>query len=58
MMLQRAQTIELEKVTRLYFSPQAREESRKILTRFIEYHLEKPLKSLQFLEHLGTYQTN
>jgi DNA repair protein RecO (recombination protein O) len=58
MMLQRAQTIELEKVTRLYFSPQAREESRRILTRFIEYHLEKPLKSLQFLEHLGTYHTN
>jgi DNA repair protein RecO (recombination protein O) len=56
-MLQRAQTIELEKVTRLFFSPQALEESRRILTRFIEYHLEKPLKSLQFLEHLGTYQT-
>jgi len=55
-MLQRAQTIELEKVTRLFFSPQAREESRRILTRFIEYHLEKPLKSLQVLEHLGTYQ--
>jgi DNA repair protein RecO (recombination protein O) len=58
MMLQRAQTIEIEKVTRLFFSPQAREESRRILPRFIEYHLEKPLKSLQFLEHLGTYQTN
>ena len=51
--LQRAQTIELKKVTRLFFSPQAREESRKILPRFIEYHLEKPLKSLRFLEHLG-----
>lgn len=57
-MLQRAQTIELEKVSRLFFSPQAREESRRMLARFIEYHLEKPLKSLQFLEHLGTYQTN
>lgn len=57
-MLQHAQTIELEKVTRLFFSPQAREESRMILTRFIEYHLEKPLKSLRVLERLGTYQLN
>ena len=57
-MLQRAQTIELEKVTRLFFSPQALEESRRILTRFIEYHLEKPLKSLQVLEQLGTYKLN
>ncbi len=51
--LQRAQTIELKKVTRLFFSPQAREESRNILPRFIEYHLEKPLKSLRFLKQLG-----
>jgi DNA repair protein RecO (recombination protein O) len=57
-MLQRAQTIELEKVTRLFFSPQALEESKSLLTRFIEYHLEKPLKSLRVLEHLGTYQLN
>ena len=52
-MLQRAQTIELSKVKRLFFSPQALEESGKILPSFIEYHLEKPIKSLRFLEHLG-----
>jgi len=57
-LLQRAQTIELEKVTRLFFSPQSLEESRRILTRFIEYHLEKPLKSLRVLEHLETYKLN
>jgi len=55
-MLQRAQTIALDKVTRLFFSPQALEESRKVLRSFIEYHLEKPLKSLRVLECLGTYQ--
>ncbi len=51
-MLQRAQTIELSKVKRLYFSPRAREESREILPPFIEYRIEKSLKSLRFLEHL------
>ena len=52
-MLQRAQTIELTKVKRLYFSPQAREESRKILPHFIESRIEKSLKSLKFIEHLA-----
>ncbi len=52
-MLQRAQTIELSKVKRLYFSPQARAESRKILPHFIESRIEKPLKSLKFIEHLN-----
>ena len=52
-MLQRAQTIELSKVKRLYFSPQARSESRKILPYFIESRIEKPLKSLKFIEHLN-----
>jgi recombinational DNA repair protein (RecF pathway) len=52
-MLQRAQTIELSKVKRLYFSPQARTESRKILPYFIETRIEKPLKSLKFIEHLN-----
>ena len=52
-MLQRAQTIELGKVKRLYFSPQARAESRSILPHFIESRIEKPLKSLKFIEHLA-----
>ena len=52
-MLQRAQTIELAKAKRLYFSPQARAESRKILPHFIESRIEKPLKSLKFIEHLA-----
>ncbi|MDX1778537.1 MAG: DNA repair protein RecO [Thermodesulfobacteriota bacterium] len=52
-MLQRAQTIELSKVKRLYFSPQARSESRKVLPHFIESRIEKRLKSLKFIEHLN-----
>jgi len=54
--LQHAQTIELDKVTRLFFTAQAREESKKLLTCFIEYHLERPLKSLRFIEHLAAGQ--
>jgi len=50
--LQRAQTIELGKIKRLFFSSQAREESRRILPRFIEYRIEKPLKSLRLLKKL------
>jgi DNA repair protein RecO (recombination protein O) len=50
--LQRAQTIELEKIRRLFFSAQAREESRRILPHFIEYRIEKPLKSLRLLQQL------
>ena len=50
--LQRAQTIELEKIRRLCFSAQAREESRRILPHFIEYRIEKPLKSLRLLQQL------
>ncbi len=50
--LQRAQTIELEKIRRLFFSSQAREESRRILPHFIEYRIEKPLKSLRLLQQL------
>jgi DNA repair protein RecO (recombination protein O) len=50
--LQRAQTIELEKIRRLFFSSQAREESKRILPHFIEYRIEKPLKSLRLLQQL------
>lgn len=50
--LQRAQTIELAKIRRLVFSSQAREESRRILPHFIEYRIEKPLKSLRLLRQL------
>lgn len=50
--LQRAQTIELAKIKRLFFSSQAREESRRILPPFIEYRIEKPLKSLRLLKQL------
>jgi DNA repair protein RecO (recombination protein O) len=50
--LQRAQTIELAKIKRLFFSSQAREESRRILPHFIEYRIEKPLKSLRLLQQL------
>lgn len=52
-MLQRAQTIDLSKVKRLFFSPQACAESRKVLPHFIESRIEKPLKSLRFIEQLG-----
>lgn len=52
-MLQRAQTIELTKVKRLFFSPQACEESRRVLPQFIESRIEKPIKSLRFIKHLG-----
>ena len=51
-MLQHAQTIELAKIRRLFFSCQAREESRRILPDFIEYRIEKPLKSLRLLKQL------
>lgn len=54
-MLQRAQTIELAKVRRLFFSPQACEESRRVLPPFIESRIEKPLKSLRVIEQLGEY---
>jgi DNA repair protein RecO (recombination protein O) len=53
--LQHAQKVTLDKVTRLFFSEQAQEESRTVLTHFIEYHLERPLRSLRVLDHLKAY---
>jgi DNA repair protein RecO (recombination protein O) len=48
-----AMAIDLSKVGRLKFSSQALRESEAILTQFIQYHINKELKSKKFLEDLG-----
>ena len=45
-----AQNYTKDKITRLIFSRNAEKESKEILPSFIEYHLGKRMKSLQFME--------
>jgi DNA repair protein RecO (recombination protein O) len=47
-----AQSIPLEKVGRISFSPQSLKESQAILTLFLQQYLRKELKSKKFLEQI------
>ena len=51
--LYHAMEMDLSKVGRLKFSSQALHESEAILTQFIQYHINKELKSKKFLKDLG-----
>lgn len=51
-LLQQSYTLSLDKIQRLVFSSQALEESREILPRFIQYHSEKELNTLKFIEKM------
>ncbi len=48
--LLRAQTLPLEKIKRISFSPQALRESKQVLSLFFREYLRKELKSQKFLE--------
>jgi len=47
-----AQSIPLEKVGRISFSPQSLKESQAVLTLFLQQYLGKELKSKKFLEQI------
>ena len=47
-LLQKASHLQCDKIQRLVFTSQALEESREIMPRFIEHHIEKELKTLKF----------
>lgn len=47
-LLQKASHLDGDKIQRLVFSSQALEESRAIMPRFIQHHIEKELKTLKF----------
>ena len=49
-----AQSLPLEKVRRLSFSPQSSKESRAVLSVFLQEYLGKELKSKKFLEQIST----
>jgi DNA repair protein RecO (recombination protein O) len=49
------QTIPLEKVGRVSFSPQSLRESKTILSLFLEQYLRKELKTKKFLEQISPY---
>jgi DNA repair protein RecO (recombination protein O) len=51
--LQAAAEMDLAKVRRLKFSNQALWESEAILSKFIQHHIDKELKSKKFIESLG-----
>jgi len=51
--LQAAMEMDLSKIRRLKFSKQALWESETILSKFIQYHINKELKSKKFLKDLG-----
>ena len=51
--LQLAQSLPLEKVRRLSFSPQSLKESQAVLTVFLREYLGKELKSKKFLEQIA-----
>ena len=52
-LLEQASTLTADKMKRLIFSAQAREESGRILPLFIRYQLGKELNSYKFLEKMG-----
>jgi DNA repair protein RecO (recombination protein O) len=51
--LQAAMEMELSKIHRLKFSKQALWESETVLSKFIQHHINKELKSQKFLKDLG-----
>jgi DNA repair protein RecO (recombination protein O) len=55
--LQLAQTIPLEKITRISFSTQGLRESEAVLSRFLQQYLGKDLKAKKFLEQIGSMAT-
>ncbi len=52
-LLQQAQALDPARLLRLHFSQDARDESRRILSRFLEFHLGHRPRSLDILEQLG-----
>lgn len=51
-LLQQAQALEFGRLQRLYFSQAARDESRRIFTRFLEFHIGHRPRSLDILTQL------
>lgn len=54
-LLEQAGNLTLDKIERLFFSPQALEESREVIPRFVQYHLGKELKTLKFFERISAF---
>jgi DNA repair protein RecO (recombination protein O) len=50
---QQAQQLSLEKLNRIHFSPASRAEGKLILSRFLEYHIGRKPKSLEFVEQIS-----
>ena len=50
--LHKASNLNFDKIQRLVFSSQARAESREIIPQFIQFHLEKELKTLKFFQKM------
>jgi DNA repair protein RecO (recombination protein O) len=53
-LLQQSYRLSLNKIQRLVFSPKALEESREFLNRFIQYHTEKELNAMKFIEKVSS----
>ena len=51
-LFQQARSLSLLKLSRLYFSRDSRDESHKLFTRFLEYHMGRRPRSLDVLEQL------
>jgi len=51
-LLQKASQLHCDKIPRLVFSSQALEESRAIVPRFIQHHIEKELKTVKFFARM------
>ena len=51
-LFQQARNLSLLKLSRLYFSRDSRDESHKLFTRFLEYHMGRRPRSLDVLEQL------
>lgn len=50
---QQVQQVNLEKVHRIHFSAALHAEGKLILSRFLEYHMGRKPKSLEFIEHIS-----
>ncbi len=50
---QQAQQLSLEKLNRIHFSPASLGEGKLILSRFLEYHIGRKPKSLEFIEQIS-----
>jgi DNA repair protein RecO (recombination protein O) len=51
-LFQQARSLSLLKLSRLYFSRDSRDESHRLFTRFLEYHMGRRPRSLDVLEQL------